>query len=299
MAGAKAEEELELGEDLDAEESLNAGENLSAGKNLNAEGDLDAEENSDAGKGLNTVTGAEIVSKMQKLQRLPAEFDAEKFALDFYGEITLKPRPMEYAPLENPGDTLTVADLIKQDEDYAGTVTPKYYLRAGEGVFAERGDMIRIDAACALAGSGNAYAEGGPWRHCCSESYGRSGLAMYIGEMGNGRAGCNDAPSLHYRIQCQGGEYVLWLLLKFGKKEEFDFCIGIDGRALQKEEFLGRGSFWRYEAEQIYRYLPVVRLALTEGGHLLSIYAKAAGLRFDRICLVKGDALPPMDSEWA
>lgn len=257
-----------------------------------------------AGTGVNTKSGADseaetnTVREMCRLQRLPVDFDAESFARDFYGEIALKPRPVEYAPLENPRDTLIVADLIKQDETYAGTVTAERYLRDGESVFAERGDMIRIDAACALSGSGNAYADGGFWGHCGSESYGRSGLAMYVRKRAEDRERSGETPSLNYRIQCRGGEYVLWLLLKFGMKEEFDFSVGIDGRVLQKEELLSRGNFWRYETEQIYRYLPVARLALAEGEHLLSVYAKAAGLRFDRICLVKGEALPPMDSEW-
>ena len=230
--------------------------------------------------------------------RLPAEFEAEKFASGFYGEIALKPRPTEYAPLENPGDTLAVADFVRQDETYAAAVTADHYLRAGESVFAESGDMIRIDAACALAGSGNAYADGGLWRHCGSESYGRSGLAMYVRKREKDREGSGKTPSLNYRIQCRGGEYVLWLLLKFGMKEEFNFDVGIDGRVLRKEELLSGGNFWRYETEQIYRYLPAARIALAEGEHLLSVYAKAPGLRFDRICLVRGDALPPLDSEW-
>ena len=316
-----------------------------------------ADDNTVAGG--NTVLEAETVRRMQELQRLPREFDGKKFASGFYGEIALKPRLVEYAPLENPRDTLVVADLIRQDEAYAGTVTAEYYLRTGEGVFTEKEDMIRIDAACALAGSENAFADesswtgnaekdasadesswfgsaekdasadesswtgsaekdasadesgrpgsaekgvpanSGPWRHCSSESFGRSGLAMYVRRSAACCAGAGAYPSLNYRIRCQGGEYVLWLLLKFGMKEEFVFDVGIDGRVLPKEELLSRGNFWRYETEQIYRYLPVARLALPEGEHLLSIYAKAAGLRFDRICLVRGDMLPPMDSEWA
>lgn len=245
---------------------------------------------------------AEIVSKMRDLQRLPAKLDAERFACGFYGGIALKPRPIEYAPLENPGDSLAVADLIKQDEVYARTVMPGYYLRAGQDIFAEREGIVRIDVACALAGSENAWAQGGLWRHCASESYGRSGLAMYIRKQGTDwtcRTEDGELPSLNYRIQCGGGEYILWLLLKFGMKEEFSFGVGIDGREIPKEELLSKGNFWRYETEQIYRYLPVARLALAEGGHLLSVYAKAAGLRFDRVCLVRGDGLPPMDSEWA
>lgn len=254
--------------------------------------------NANAGAESRTAAGAAIAGRMQELQHLPGEFDAEKFARDFYGEIALKPRPVEYAPLENPGDTLAVADLIRQDEAYAPAVTAEYYLRAGRDVLGERDGMIKIDAACALSSSANAYALGALWQHCGSESYGRSGLAMYIRKRGASWASCEEAPSLNYRIHCQGGEYVLWLLLKFGMKEEFSFGVGIDGRVLLKEELLSRGNFWRYETEQIYRYVPVARLALAEGEHLLSVYAKAAGLRFDRICLVKGDALPPLDSEW-
>lgn len=285
-------------ESRNTEESLDTGESRNIEEGLNVKEDLDTETDLNNVTGSNIKTGTDIVMRMQNLQRLPVEFDAERFAQDFYGEIVLKPRPVEYAPLENPGDTLIVADLIKQDEAYAGMVTADHYLSAGENVFAERGDMIRIDAACALSGSRNAYADGGSWGYCGSESYGRSGLAMYLRKGPAGRTESGEFPSLNYRIQCRGGEYVLWLLLKFGMKEEFDFGVGIDGRVLPKEELLSRGNFWRYETEQIYRYLPVARLALAEGEHLLSIYAKAAGLRFDRICLVKGEALPPMDSEW-
>lgn len=235
---------------------------------------------------------------MAQVQALPADFDSESFAREFYGEIALQPRPVEYAPVENPKDTLIVADLIKQDETYAEPVTPDFYLQAGKQSFEETDKGICIDAAAALAGTENAYKTGELWQHCASESYGRSGLAMYIREQGARWEHCADAPSLNYRVNCRGGEYVLWLLVKFGMKEEFNFGVGMDGRVLEKEELLSKGNFWRYEAEQIYRYVPVARLSLTEGEHLLTIYAKAAGMRFDRVCLMKGENLPPMDSEW-
>ena len=146
-----------------------------------------------------------------------------------------------------------------------------------------------------LAGTENAYKTGEGWRHCSSESYGRSGLAMYIRNWAEKE---QEKPALNYRVKCLGGDYVLWILAKFGRKEEFEFDLGLDGRVLEKEELLNRGKFWRYEAEQIYRYLPVARLTLKEGEHSLSVYAKAAGMRFDRICLMKGETLPPTDAEW-
>ena len=236
--------------------------------------------------------------KDRRFQALPKEFDSGKFTGDFYGDMTLPPRPVEYASLENPGDTLAVVDLIKQEEAYAETVTPDFYLRSGGEPFAETEKGVCIDAASALADTENAYREGELWRHCASESYGRSGLAMYIRKQGARWKSCEDAPSLNYRAECLGGDYVLWLLAKFGMKEEFEFGIGVDGRVLEKEELLYKGNFWRYEAEQIYRYFPVAKLSLTKGVHMFSVYAKAAGMRFDRICLTREDKLPPTDSEW-
>lgn len=298
MARACAEAGVHAAAGTGAVSEANTAAETGSASEANIAAETGAVPEADTAAGTAAASDAEIVCVMGNLQRLPAEFEAEKFASGFYGEIALKPRPTEYAPLENPGDTLAVADFVRQDETYAAAVTADHYLRAGESVFAESGDMIRIDAACALAGSGNAYADGGLWRHCGSESYGRSGLAMYVRKREKDREGSGKTPSLNYRIQCRGGEYVLWLLLKFGMKEEFNFDVGIDGRVLRKEELLSGGNFWRYETEQIYRYLPAARIALTEGEHLLSVYAKAPGLRFDRICLVRGDALPPLDSEW-
>ena len=99
---------------------------------------------------------------------------------------------------------------------------------------------------------------------------------------------------------------MVWLFAKFGGKEESFFGVGIDGCPLKEEEIYRQGCLWRYEAEQIYRYVPVGRIKLQEGNHLLTFYAKAAGLRFDRICLVSEEEfkdsqqkkLPPADSKW-
>ena len=176
-------------------------------------------------------------------------------------------------------------------------VSGEFYLGSGKKPFEETGCGICIDAATVLADTKNAYKTGEGWRHCSSESYGRSGLAMYIRSwVKEGQ----EAPALNYRVKCSGGSYVLWILAKFGRKEEFEFGLGLglDGRVLEKEELLNRGRFWRYEAEQIYRYLPVARLTLEEGEHMLSVYARAAGMRFDRICLMKDGNLPPADTEW-
>lgn len=261
----------------------------------------------------NNLGGAAYIGR----QELPLEFDAKKFAEDFYGKIELSPRPVEYARTEREVDTLVAADLVKQDEVYAEQVTPEFYLALGEAPFAENGSgNIRIDAAAALANTPCAYAEGNNWAHCSSESYGRSGLAMYLPEseetgacepdetcissmLGEADGTCEpEQPSLHYRVNCSGGTYILWLLSKFDRKEESCFGVGIDGTPLPEEHLYNRGCLWRYEAEQIYRWVPIAKIPLTAGEHGIALYSPGTGLRFDRIYLTKGDELPPMDSEW-
>lgn len=229
---------------------------------------------------------------------LPAEFDADKFANEFYGDIALLPRPVEFAQPEKETDTLTAADCIKQDQEYAPGISPSFYLELGRKPFTEGRHGIRIDAASVLGESAYAYAEGKLWRHCAGESYGRTGLAMYIRKPELRWESCQEAPSLNYRIYCRGGEYVLWLLAKFDIKEESFFGVGIDGKPLSKEELYNSGCLWRYESEQIYRWVPLGKRLLCEGEHMISLYSLASGLRFDRIYITAGEELPPMDSQW-
>lgn len=244
---------------------------------------------------------AERLIKAGAARTLPEKFDALGFAGEFYGEITLKPRAVEYARPEKEYDTLAAADLVKQDEVCARQVETAYYFRAGARRFEEQGRASRfrgcilIDAAAVLSATPWAFAEGAGWRHCSSESFGRSGIAMYVAER-EGRVSLS--PSLNYRINCSGGEYTLWLLAKFQKKEGSFFGVGLDGRELPREELYCQGCLWRYEAEQIYRWTPLVKLALSRGEHCLSLYSRGKGLRIDRIYLTRGSELPPMDSEW-
>lgn len=238
-------------------------------------------------------------------QELPEAFDAEGFAESFYGRISLEPRAVEYAVPEKEKDSLGVTDLIRQDKAYGEKVSPEFIMRLGEKPFPERDGYICVDCASALSQSEYAYTCGSLWEHCAGESYGRSGIAMYIRE--RDMAEWNENHTLNYTISSGGGEYAIWLLAKFGRKEESYFGVGVDGEALSKEELYHGGCLWRYEAEQIYRYVPLGKVKLEKGEHVITLYAKAPGLRFDRICLCReGEGcadsrcgnLPPMDSAW-
>lgn len=239
-------------------------------------------------------------------QELPKLWDTEEWIKEFYNtnvQIVLKPRPIEYAQIEKEEDTLVKADLVKQEEGYANTVEPCWYLQQGNSIFAgvsvgDKAEMIKIDVASALAQSEYAYTSKANWQHCASESYGRSGLAMYIREP-ELTWQPEEAPALNYQFSCGGGEYTVWLLAKFNVKQEAFLGLGVDGVVIAQEKLYNKGCMWRYEAEQIYRWVPIAQIELTAGKHTLHLLALASGMRFDRIYLTTGKELPPMDGEWS
>ncbi|MGN0313908.1 MAG: glycosyl hydrolase 115 family protein [Fusicatenibacter sp.] len=231
-------------------------------------------------------------------QLLPLEFDSKTWADKFYGAIALRPRPVEYASLTSGQDSLLVTGMMQYPEFYGRKVKPAWYTESGRHSFGEKGGNIRIDAAAVLSRSSCAYAISDLWKHCGSESCGGTGLAMYVRERGQFFSYSLEAPSLNYRICCQGGTYVIWILCKFNQPEEGVFGIGLDGDLIPKEELYNKGSLWRYEAEQIYRWIPAAVREIEQGEHLLRIFALASGMRYDRIYLTRGEELPPLDPEW-
>jgi len=233
-------------------------------------------------------------------QPLPAEWEICKWCDTFYGKCELPPRPTFYAAHTNDRDSVTVTCRIAQAERYGKKVEPLWYLERGKQPFEERGGAIRIDAATVLAQSSHAWMrqQGTLWRYCGSESFGRGGLAMYIREPDRSFK-APDAPGLNYRVRCRGGQYTLWMLSKFNVGEEAFFALEFDGKLLPRESLYGKGNLWRYEAEQIYRWVPVTCVALEAGEHILQIYALASGMRYDRFYLTTGEEQPPMDTDWS
>lgn len=230
--------------------------------------------------------------------RLP---DAECFAAGceaFYGKLSLRPRPVFYASGEWQKDGLALTDRIVVPEQYAPPVSPEWYLEQGRRGFQESRGAICLEAAAALAQSTLAWQENalpdGIWRHCAGESFGRSGLAMYIRPTEQTWTFA-DAPKLNYRFACEGGRYTVWLLAKFNVKEESVYGIAVDGEQIPREALYGNGCLWRYEAEQIYRWVPVTAIELKKGEHLLQLGCLAAGMRFDRIYMTTGGEYPPQE----
>ncbi len=94
-----------------------------------------------------------------------------------------------------------------------------------------------------------------------------------------------DVPSLNYRIRCEGGNYTLWLLSKFNSGEEGFFGIGVDEENIPEDKLYANGNLWRYEAEQVYRFVPAAQIELEKGEHTIHIFVRSLGMRYDRFCL--------------
>lgn len=231
-------------------------------------------------------------------QELPMEWDLAEWEQAFYGDIALKPRPVEYAVPEVEHGNLEVTSIIKYPESYGAKVEPQYYLEEGSHIFREKEGAIRIDAAAVLAQSPYAYTANYQWQYCSSESYGRSGLAMYIRKPEQKWEMMPEAPSLNYVMECEGGNYTIWMLAKYNIKEESYYAAGIDDKMLTPEQLYCKGCLFRYESEQIYRWIPMRNIELEKGTHTLRLYAQASGMRFDRIYVTRGEELPPLDTQW-
>lgn len=217
-----------------------------------------------------------------------------------YGNIELKPRPMLVAGVTTGSNTLpdtnTVVEWDYSEEHPARHITPRELISMADTPFVEKNGTIRIDMGAALADNSNASMNGG-WEYCLSESYDRTGLAMYIrkpwqvyGEV---------KPSLHYRISCEGGMYALWILMKNESYDGAELLADIDGVMLSKDELAGGECIGNYCGERVYRWVKLWRNELSEGEHEIGIYTPSSANRFDRIYITKGDEMPPCDSEWS
>lgn len=222
----------------------------------------------------------------------------EKWADDFYGKIELKPRREVFADRKVLKDSLIATDSFIQADCYADTKRPEEILAAAGAVFAEKDGEIKIDAVTALEQTAYAYTEDGSWQHCSSESYGRSGLAVYIRRRGMRWENAGEAPKLNYRISCRQGVYDFWVLLRIDRAEPSYLELASDGKYVSPDLLYNRGKTWRYEAEQIWRCVPLAQLSLFGGEHLITLAVRNSGVRIDRLYMTSMGNLPPTDLLW-
>lgn len=227
------------------------------------------------------------------------DIDTDKVQETLYGGIGLKQRPMLVAGVTLGSNTLpdtnSVVEWDYSKEQPPCRITAEELIATADAPFAENNGTIRIDMGAALADNDNAHMDG-EWEYCLSESYDRTGLAMYIRKPGLVYG--DDKPSLHYRISCDGGTYSMWLLMKNESYDGAELMADIDGAMLDKRQLAGGERIGNYCGERIYRWVKLWKQGMSAGVHEIGIYTPSSANRFDRIYITKGDEMPPCESEW-
>ena len=234
------------------------------------------------------------------------DIESDNVCNALYGKIELKPRPMLVAGV-TPGsntlpDTNTAieweysAHALQAHALQAHEITAQELIAMADKPFAEKNGTIRIDMGAALADNSNASAQG-DWEYCLSESYNRTGLAMYIRQPGLVYG--EEKPSLHYKLVCDGGMYAMWILMKNESYDGAELLADIDGTMLLREQLAGGERIGNYCGERVYRWVKLWTQEMSEGEHEIGIYTPSSANRFDRIYITKGNEMPPCDNEWS
>ena len=235
---------------------------------------------------------------IQGNQELPQTGMVREWAERFYGISDLGPRKEIFADAKTRKDSLTPTDQFVESERYAETKKPEEILKAADSVFCENENTVKIDAVTAYMQTQYAYTTNGNWQYCSSESYGRSGLAMYLRQRGRTWERAGEAPALNYEIECGDGSYTLWILMRIDHADPSCMAVAVDGMFVEKDLLYHEGKTWRYEAEQVWRWIPFARLSLAGGRHLLTVAVMASGIRIDRLYLSDRNNRPPVDLYW-
>ncbi len=228
-------------------------------------------------------------------QHLPAAFDGKGFVRQMYGKEAagLLPRPVYYLPRNPQGDSLAMEDIVVQPACWGRPVKGEELVELGRDISEEKdGGGMLIECASALAESLYARTGSGLWKWCTSPSHGETGLAMYIRQAKRTWTE-EEAPSLHYRIRVQGGEYRIWVRAMMWGDDTSHFTVCLDGERVPERALYGGHGIWRYSNEQVWKWIPVWEASLEAGEHELALVTFSARLRFEQIYLTRGEELPP------
>ncbi|WP_277212580.1 glycosyl hydrolase 115 family protein [Isoptericola croceus] len=138
------------------------------------------------------------------------------------------------------------------------------------------------------------------WTHTQAETDGRTGLAMHVDAPGRRWDSPHLAPGLHLRVDvARPGTYAVWALVKFDGDTDDALTLAVDGTPLPPEAQFCGGEMFSFGTAQAWIWHELTDVELTPGQHVLSVLARKAGLRVDRLYLTLGDERPPVDAHWA
>ncbi len=170
------------------------------------------------------------------------------------------------------------------------------------GIVTETDGHLAWETMNALAQSENAWmtagADGAAWEHRQAETLGRSGLAMWMPADAK-RPALENAPRLHYRIQCaQTAVYHIWLLARYDDEQHFGCRFELDGTDISATAILCRDHFHTYRTVYQWCWQKVITVKADAGEHVFSIAADKPGTALARIYMTTGNENPPLDDAW-
>lgn len=174
---------------------------------------------------------------------------------------------------------------------------------------------IAIEAESVLGETESAWmtpsAAGECWTHTQAETANRTGLAMVaLSNPLNVEVGTppqapkrwespESAPALHYRIQVsKPGMYHVWLLVWFSSQDDDSCWVCLDGVTQPLAEQFSRGELYGFGTQAVWHWTHLSDLHIPAGEHTLSLHARKAGFRVDRIWLSLSDDDPPDDAHF-
>ena len=75
--------------------------------------------------------------------------------------------------------------------------------------------------------------------------------------------------------------------------EKAHFTIGVDDKIYSEQDLYGGQSIWRFSAENIWRWVPLMDVKLRGGRHIIRYFSLSAGVRVEQFYLTATDELPP------
>ncbi|MFJ9087900.1 glycosyl hydrolase 115 family protein [Streptomyces sp. NPDC102384] len=173
------------------------------------------------------------------------------------------------------------------------------------GPVRERGGVLAIDVERALLDSADGWLTPSldepvvSWTHTQAETGCGTGLALHVDAAGRRWDDPGTAPGLHLAMHIDTpGTYRVWALVKFDGADDDSCVLAVDGTPQPVSEQFGGGDLFTFASAQAWVWAELAELALTAGRHTLSVLARKARLRIDRLHLSRGEELPPGDAQW-
>ncbi|MEV0748213.1 glycosyl hydrolase 115 family protein [Streptomyces sp. NPDC050273] len=173
------------------------------------------------------------------------------------------------------------------------------------GPVREHDGVLAIDAERALLASADGWLTPSidepvvGWTHTQAETEGGTGLALHVDAPGRRWEDPGSAPGIHLAVQVRTpGSYHVWALVKFDGADDDSCVLALDGTPQPASEQFGGGDLFTFASAQAWVWAELSELTLTVGRHTVSVLARKARLRVDRLYLTLGNELPPGDAQW-